>query len=230
MGQDRRGSLDEARACVTRISARRLVWRRTSLDVLAVASLLALGACGKGSPTAPDGTPPPAGVADIFASRAAFDAATSRVGSAQGTGFSGTYAVTFRNVRFSSDCTVAFVREQDFYVDTGAPDGEIQRILAQGYPDFPVTTVITQTGGRIVLDADGDGVERELAGSLDVDGPFEAVTGTYDSTRRFAVARHAGRITGSRIEGTFAAQVKLLDDPRVSGSCRFDALFDGERR
>lgn len=204
---------------------------RHTFVVAVVSGSLALAACGDSHPTAPQLPLVPAGsAADIFPSRADFEAALQRVGNGRGTAFSGAYSVTFRHVRFTSDCRVSFVREHDFYVDTGAPDAELQRILAQGYPDYPVTLTVAQADGRVTLDADGDGVETTLAGGIDADGGFEAVAGEYLSSRSYGVARHAGRIQGSRIEGTFAAQLKLLDDPRAPGSCRLDATFDGERR
>src|SRR5919108_2543242 len=91
---------------------------------------------------------------DPLASSQAFAAASSCVGSASGSA-STLYRGTFRNNRFSTDCTPAFARKHDFYVDDSAPDTTLQRVFREGYPDQAVTISVVETSGRLRIDTEG---------------------------------------------------------------------------
>jgi sugar lactone lactonase YvrE len=166
---------------------------------------------------------------DLFKSKEAFEATINRVGTAKDTAFSGAYSVIFKDIRFTKDCKVDFVRRHDFFVNTGAPDSALQRVLDQGYPDFPATIRLTQNSGRIVLDSDGDGIESPLNGWVDMDGAFQAVWGTYENNHNFMVAAHSGKIQGADIQGEFTTQFKLLSFSEAPGSCSFTAKFAGSK-
>jgi hypothetical protein len=104
------------------------------------------------------------GLDAAFATKDAFEQALNKTGSAQGSDFSGSYTVVFHGGRFSSDCTPEFARRNDFYVDDSASDQEPNQRFSETAPDYQVNVSIVQDGGRLTLNADGDGPESPLTG------------------------------------------------------------------
>ena len=187
---------------------------------------------GVGKDTAQVAPPPgPASENDLFKSREEFETALNRTGTAKGTAFSGTYSVLFKTLRFSKECRVDFVRNNDFFVDTGAPDTTLQRVLNEGYPDAdgPATVQITQNNGRIVLNSDGDGIEGAFNGWIDSDGVFQALWGTYENNRNMFIAVYNGKIQGTNIQGDFTTRLSFFTAAKVPGSCSFTAKFAGSK-
>lgn len=188
-------------------------------------ALVLLACCGEAALTTPDASL--LELQQVFASQANFDAVRTGSGSATGTGFSGTYAATFTQNRFSAECTVDFVRWGDWFVNTGAPDTTLARILNEGHEDSEGTIEFAHSGGSISVTGVGLENASTLRGPVNQDGQFVAVAGEYQSEREHWGAAMKGTIEGGTMSAELLYPLTMLDDPDMPGSCDFMANAAG---